>query len=242
MKLSIVTVTLNDKDDITNTILSVISQNIDFEYIIIDGGSTDDTLKVIEKYKDKIDILISEEDDGIYDAMNKAVDMASGDWVCFMNSGDTFIDDKILSTLFDKQNNKNTHVIYGDHQVNYLNKSKIIKANTIENIWKGSIFSHQSSFVKREVLKEYKFNISNKITADYELFYTLIKENKVFEYIPVIVSAVSSSGISDIKRIDSIVSRWNILDKTFQINIYYLRLVIVEIFKKYIKKLLGRGV
>ena len=238
MRISIVTVTLNDKDNIERTILSVIGQKKNFEYIIIDGGSTDGTLKIINKFKDKIDFIISDEDDGIYDAMNKAVDIANGDWVCFMNSGDTFVDDEILSKLLEKKIDKNTHVIYGDHQVNYRNKSKIIKGRSVQHIWKGSIFSHQSSLVRKEILKKYKFNISNKISADYELFYNLVRGNKGFEYIPIVFSVVSSGGISDVNRKGSIVSRWNILDKTFRVNIYYLALVIIEMLKMYAKIIL----
>jgi hypothetical protein len=151
-------------------------------------------------------------------------------------------DDESVFNLFNKQINKNAQILYGDHQVNYPDRKKIVKATSIDNIWKGSVFSHQSCFVKRELLEEYKFNISNKITADYELFYTLFTENKVFEYIPIVVSSVSSGGVSDIKRIESIVSRWNILDKSFKVNIYYIKLILTEMLKKYLKKLLGRGV
>ncbi len=243
VKISIITIVLNDKDNIENTILSVINQNIkNLEYIILDGGSIDGTLEIIEKYKDKIDVFESQKDNGIYDAMNKAVKKASGEWICFMNSGDTFIIHKSIFNLFDKQTNANAQILYGDHQVKCIEKTKIIKATPIENIWKGSVFSHQSCFVKKEILEEYEFNISNKITADYELFYTLFKDNKIFEHIPVLVSSVSCGGVSDIKRIDSIVSRWNILDKSFKINTYYIQLVLTEMLKKFIKKLFARGV
>ena len=103
------------------------------------------------------------------------------------------------------------------------------------------VFSHQSCFVKKEVLSQYKFNESNKITADYELFYTLYKANKRFDYIPIVLSSVSAGGVSDIKRIDSIVSRWNILEKSNKVNIYYLKLIIVEMLKSVVKKVLGKG-
>ena len=241
MKFSIVTIVLNDKNNIEKTIQSVLNQNIEIEYIIIDGGSTDGTLEVIEKYRDKIDILDSEKDDGIYNAMNKATEKANGEWICFMNSGDGFYNSNVLKNILPNIENS-VDVVYGDWEVRYASKNKIIKANnSIDKIWQGMIFSHQSCFVKKDILKEYKFNESNRITADYELFYTLYKANKRFDYIPIVLSSVSAGGVSDIKRIDSIVSRWNILEKSNKVNIYYLKLIIVEMLKSVVKKVLGKG-
>ena len=241
MKFSIVTIVLNDKNNIEKTIQSVLNQNIEIEYIIIDGGSTDGTLEVIEKYRDKIDILVSEKDDGIYNAMNKAIDLASGEWICFMNSGDGFYNSNVLKNILPNIENS-VDVVYGDWEVRYASKNKIKKANnSIDKIWQGMIFSHQSCFVKKDILKEYKFNESNRITADYELFYTLYKANKRFKYISMIVASVSAGGLSDIKRVESILSRWNIVDKSFFVNIYYLKLIIVELIKIPIKKVLRVG-
>ena len=242
MKLSTITVVLNDHHNIEKTIQSILNQNIKLEYIVVDGSSTDGTLEIIEKYKDNIDILISQKDSGIYNAMNKAIEMASGEWICFMNSGDVFYSTSVLQDFSVKMSDKDVDVYYGDHEVNYEEHTKIVKANNkIEDIWKRMVFSHQSCFVKKEVLSQYKFNESNKITADYELFYTLYKANKRFDYIPIVLSSVSAGGVSDIKRIDSIVSRWNILEKSNKVNIYYLKLIIVEMLKSVVKKVLGKG-
>lgn len=241
MKISIVTIVLNDKNNIERTIQSVLAQDIEFEYVIIDGGSTDDTLDVIEKYKDKINILVSEPDTGIYNAMNKAIDLVNGEWVCFMNSGDMFFDSNVLKKILPNLDD-NVDIVYGDQEVRYISKSKILKADkNIKDIWKGMVFSHQSCFVKKDILKQYRFNELNRITADYELFNILYKVNKRFKYIPMIVASVSTGGVSDIKRIDSIVSRWNIIDKNFGLNIYYLKLIILEMIKSYIKKILRLG-
>ena len=238
MKFSIVTIVLNDKNNIEKTIQSVLNQNIEIEYIIIDGGSTDGTLEVIEKYRDKIDILVSEKDDGIYNAMNKATEKANGEWICFMNSGDGFYNSNVLKNILPNIENS-VDVVYGDWEVRYASKNKIKKANnSIDKIWQGMIFSHQSCFVKKDILKQYKFNESNRITADYELIYTLYKANKRFKYFSMIVASVSAGGLSDIKRVDSILSRWNIVDKSFFVNIYYLKLIIAELIKIPIKKVL----
>lgn len=241
MKISIATIVLNDKNNIERTIQSVLAQDIEFEYVIIDGGSTDGSLEVIEKYKDKIDNIISEKDNGIYNAMNKAIDLANGEWICFMNSGDIFYDSNVLKSVLPNLD-ASVDIVYGDQEVRYSSKKKIVKADKcIKDIWQGMIFSHQSSFVKKDILKQYRFNESNRITADYELFYNLFKANKKFKYKPVVVASVSAGGVSDIKRIDSIVSRWNIIDKIFGVNIYYLKLIIVELIKLPIKKILGIG-
>lgn len=241
MKLSIVTVVLNDKLNIEKTIQSVLNQNVEIQYIIIDGGSTDGTLEVIEKYRNKVDVFTSQKDSGIYNAMNKAIDLSNGDWICFMNSGDTFYDAIVLKNILSSFDDS-VDVIYGNHEVMYNSKNKILKANkSIENIWKGMIFSHQSCFVRKDILKQYRFNESNRITADYELFYTLYKAEKKFKYISLIVASVSSGGLSDIKRIESVISRWNIIDKSFSVNIYYLKLIISEMIKPYIKRVLGIG-
>ncbi|MGH2307046.1 glycosyltransferase family 2 protein [Aliarcobacter sp. ERUVET-8] len=241
MKISIVTIVLNDKINIEKTIQSVLNQNIDIEYIIKDGGSTDGTLEMIEKYKDKINILVSEKDSGIYNAMNKAIDLANGEWICFMNSGDLFYDSNVLKNILPYLENS-VDVVYGDQEVRYISKRKIVKANqSIKDIWKGMRFSHQSCFVKKDILKQYRFNETNHITADYELFYTLYKAEKKFKYIPLVVASVSAGGVSDIKRVESIVSRWNIIDKSFSVNIYYLKLIIIEMIKPYIKRIFGFG-
>lgn len=241
MNISIVTIVLNDKKNIEKTIQSVFNQNIKIEYILIDGKSTDGTLEVIEKYKDKIDILVSEKDNGIYNAMNKALDLANGEWICFMNSGDMFYDSNVLKGVLPKLDDS-IDVVYGDQEVRYISKRKIVKANqNIIDIWKGMIFSHQSCFVKKDILKEFRFNESNRITADYQLFYTLYKSNKRFLYIPMVIASVSAGGVSDIKRIESIVSRWNIIDKSFSVNIYYLKMIIIEMIKPYIKRIIGVG-
>ena len=238
MKLSIITIVLNDKQNIEKTIESVLSQGVEIEYIIIDGGSTDGTLDVIERYREKINIFLSEKDDGIYNAMNKAIDLASGDWICFMNSGDMFYDSNVLKNVLQNFDDE-LDVVYGDWEVRYENKKRVLKADkNIENIWKGMIFSHQSCFVKKDILKQYKFNETNRITADYELFYTLYKANKRFKYISMIVASVSAGGLSDIKRVESILSRWKIIDKSFFVNIYYLKLIIAELIKIPIKKVL----
>ena len=124
MKISVITICLNEKNNIERTIKSVIGQTYnDFEYVIIDGGSTDGTLEIIDNYKDHIDKLISEKDKGIFDAQNKGVLNANGDYVIFLNSGDHFVNDTILEKVINK--GLESDVVYGDTLI--FHKGRMIR-------------------------------------------------------------------------------------------------------------------
>ena len=113
--ITIVTVTYNAVDCIESTIVSIVNQTYnDVEYIIVDGGSTDGTLDIVEKYRNRVSKVISESDSGIYDAMNKGLAMASGEWICFINAGDLLYDEHVLANVFaGKKYNENVALICG---------------------------------------------------------------------------------------------------------------------------------
>ena len=237
--VSIITVVFNGKKYLEETIQSVINQTYDnVEYIIIDGGSTDGTLDIIHKYEHAIDYWVSERDGGIYDAMNKGIDVVSGEWINFMNAGDGFYADDTLEKIFTINDYKNIDVIYGNHNIIYPHKTRIAKAGNIEDIWKGSQFCHQSSFIASNTHKANKFNPSN-ISADFEFFYTLFREKKVFRYVDVVVANYSAGGVSDIKRVDSIVGRWNTIEKDDRKNLNYIWMILKEILKGWVKNIVG---
>jgi glycosyltransferase involved in cell wall biosynthesis len=237
VNLTIITVVFNDEKCLENTMLSVLEQCYkDIEYIIIDGGSTDGTVDIIKKYQHRINYWVSEKDNGIYDAMNKGVSLASGEWINFMNSGDFFYDNNTLKLVFESNDLKYTDVIFGHHQVVYPHKKKIAKAGFVKDIWKGSQFSHQSSFVRSSLLRKNVFNISNRISADFEFFYNQIKSKRVFKRKDIIISSISSGGVSDINRIDGIVGWWNVIDKSYMKNLYYIYLITKEMLKIWIKR------
>lgn len=239
--ISIITIVYNGGQFLEETILSVINQTYDnVEYIIIDGGSTDGTLDIIKKYEDKIDYWVSEKDSGIYDAMNKGIDAVTGDWINFMNAGDGFYTKDVLNKIFLQNDFKSINVVYGNHNVIYPHKTRIAKAGNIEDIWKGSQFCHQSSFVSATVHKSNKFNLSNRIGADFEFFYTLYKKHMSFKYIDIIVANYSAGGLSDIKRVDSIIGWWNVVEKDTKVNLYYVWIVLKEIFKNWVKRVIGK--
>jgi len=236
--VSIITVVFNDVLHIEATIKSVLSQSYEHvEYIIVDGGSTDGTLDIIKHYENDIDYWVSERDKGIYDAMNKGIDLVSGDWVNFMNSGDCFYDASVIINVFDQHKYYDFDVIFGHHNVIYPHKTRLVKAGHVTHMWKGSQFCHQSSFIKSSFHKANKFSLLNRISGDFEFFYNAYKKNKNFKCTDIVISSISTGGLSDIKRIDSIVGRWNVVEKSSKINFYYIFLVVTEMVKIYLKKI-----
>lgn len=210
-RLSIVTVCYNAGQSIEETILSILNQTYDdFEYIIVDGGSTDGTNKVINHYlsafhEKGITIkYISESDDGIYDAMNKGIEMAEGEWITFMNADDSYYSREVLSKIFEKHY-EGFDVLYGS--TNYIiDKSKEIrKPCSLEVLGSDMAFAHQSSFVRTSVAQAKKFDISYELSSDYQFFLELWLENKKFHCLEnIVVSNFSYMGRSRTKGYQSI--------------------------------------
>jgi glycosyltransferase involved in cell wall biosynthesis len=238
--VTIVTVVFNGEQFIEKTILSVINQTYtNIEYIVIDGGSTDGTLGVIRKYEDNIDYWVSEKDEGIYHAMNKGIDRATGEWINFMNVGDWFFADSVLFSVFHDKNYRNSQIIYGSHEVRYHSgMQRIAKYGQVKNLWKGSQFCHQAVFVKSQYHKLNKFNSQNKIVADFEFFYSASKNNASFIQVGDVIASFAAGGVSDVKRINSILGFWRVVDKSLVINLFYLQYLLKEILKLVIKKVI----
>lgn len=191
-KISIITVVYNNKNTIEKTINSILSQTYkDFEYIIIDGKSTDGTIEIINKYIYKIKKIISEPDKGIYDAMNKGIKYCSGEWILFMNSGDILKDNNTLQNIFSQNIPKNVNFIYSDFQVKN-NKS----IDTYKASFKKGILLHQSIIYKTKKHKEYgNYLVTSKyIVSDY-IFFLQFKENEVFKT-PYVISVNEEAGVS----------------------------------------------
>lgn len=203
LKISIVTVVLNNKDYIEDCIQSVISQTYPFvEYIIMDGGSTDGTLDVIKKYREDIAIFISESDEGIYDAMNKGIKAATGDIIGILNSDDVYAGDNCLATVAAcfAENNVDScfaDLVYVDadnidKQVRYWQAGDYSK----NNFKRGWMPPHPTFFVRRSVYEEYGlFNLNFPLTADYELMLRFLYKNNVStSYIPMCLVKMRSGG------------------------------------------------
>lgn len=198
MRVSIVTVCLNAEREIEKTILSVINQTYsDLEYIVIDGGSTDGTKDIIHKYQDRIAHFISEPDKGIYDAMNKGVDLATGDWINFMNAGDCFVNENVIANVAPALQDGhdvvfgNTIMVNGRHMK--LSKGKLYPDRFPK-------IGHQSSFVKTSLMKENHFNTNYIISADFDFLYKMFEEGKDFLYFDMEVAIYNMDGTSSNHR------------------------------------------
>ena len=195
MKLSIITVNFNDAEGLERTIKSVISQSFkDYEFIIIDGGSTDGSVDVIKKYEKYINYWVSEPDGGIYQGMNKGLRRAKGDYLNFMNGGDSYHSSHVLEKLFSL--NVDVDIITGAHAENGLrNVGK--EGVTMLDLYKWAI-DHQASFIRREVALRYPYDEKYRIVSDWKFFIeALIFDNCSFYYTDTIVVDVDMKGISN---------------------------------------------
>jgi len=245
--ISIITVVYNGEKFLEETILSVIHQSYNnVEYIIIDGGSSDGTLDIIKKYEDYIDYWVSERDSGIYDAMNKGIDLASGEWMNFMNAGDIFYDQDTVSNVFvENENFQNIAVVYGDLIVDYGEFQRFQKAKPLKGIWKGMVFSHQSCFIRTPVHKNNKYTLNYKITGDFEFFYKLYENNTKFEYIAMTIAIVDVEGLSDTNRVECLKQKYDVVSQekfSIKYYFYYTYAYIDQYFRVLLKKILPKKI
>ncbi|TDR41465.1 glycosyl transferase family 2 [Pseudomonas brenneri] len=212
--VSIVTVVFNDVANLQRTIDSIASQTYqNIEHIVIDGGSTDGTLDIIRR-NSSIDYWVSERDCGIYDAMNKGVRHASGTWINFMNSGDVFFDRVTVKSVFLNLDIQESDLIYGDVEVDYGVFKKINKAGPVSSLKTGMQFSHQSLFARRSILEEQGFDLSYRTAADYNFIFLCWVGGCQFIGIDLVVSSVSSGGVSDVQRLKSLEQRAQIIERS----------------------------
>ncbi len=201
--VTVVTVSYNAEKTIERTINSVLSQTYaaNIQYLIIDGKSNDGTCNIVKNYisntpNSHIE-LISEPDTGVYNAMNKAINLAQGKWIIFMNADDYFVNSQVVEKFVEL--GENADVVYGDTVCNDNGLYRISCAKNIRLIKYRKPFVHQSVFVKTSVHKKFMFNDKDyKISADYDVFLRMFKQKVKFKYINMIVSVFSTEGISSI--------------------------------------------
>ena len=201
MKLSVITINYNNRDGLRKTIESVVNQTCrDFEYIIIDGGSTDGSVDVIKQYADKIDYWVSEPDKGIYNAMNKGIAVAHGEYLNFMNSGDCFYESTVVENVLPNLCSADFYVgnIYVDNngQLSLLNSS-FVNHNLLNQI----IFSgipHQATFIRKETFDKFGYYREDlKIVSDFDHFYKAIMLNNAdIQPMNIAIVIYDNSGIS----------------------------------------------
>ena len=205
-KISIITVSFNSQSTIKHTIQSVASQDYqNKEYILIDGASTDWTLDIISFLKDKINYFVSEKDNGIYDAMNKGIKVATGEIIGILNSDDFYYNNEVLSKVANIFEETDCDCLYGD--LVYVDKGD---ARNIVRYWKSGEFSkkklrmgwmlpHPTFFVKKEIYEKYGlYNIKLKTAADYEMILRLLHNGSIkVEYLPEILIKMRIGGESN---------------------------------------------
>ena len=198
MRYSVITINYNNCKGLRQTIDSVLGQSYkDFEYIIIDGGSSDGSVEILNEYDDKIHFWVSEPDNGIYNAMNKGVVQAHGEYCIFMNSGDCFYDLTVLERV--NAANPTEDIVVGKVAIDKQNHiiSPPPKGDlTMFHLYSGSI-PHQGSFIRTDLLRRYPYDESLKISSDWKFFVqTLILENCSILYLDEFVARYDNNGLS----------------------------------------------
>lgn len=213
MKISLITITYNSEDTLEDTIRSVKEQNCaGLEYIIIDGASTDRTVDLIKKHEDFVSFWSSSKDNGIYDAMNKGLKKATGDYIGFLHSDDMFFSDDVLKKISEALEEYEPDVLYGD--LVYVNACE---TDNVIRQWKSCEFypkllkkgwmpPHPTLYIKREIIREIgDFDTTYKIAADYDYILRLFsKKTLKFMYLPKVIVRMRMGGASN-KNISSII-------------------------------------
>jgi glycosyltransferase involved in cell wall biosynthesis len=200
MELSVITVNFNNAEGLRRTIESVVTQtHLPIDYIIIDGGSTDSSLEEIDRYKDSINYVVSEPDRGIYDAMNKGIKVASGDYLLFLNSGDYLISPDSLSSFMAQ--GVGADIILGSVVGSDGKEIKLWYSLDFCNVWRYGAH-HQAMLIKRSLFEEIgMYNDSGDITSDWQfLMLSLFKYKKTVKYIDSPLSVYDLRGISSQKH------------------------------------------
>ena len=199
--ISVITVVYNAKEHVEKTILSVLGQTYDnVEYIIVDGASTDGTIDIIKKYKNELDYYISSLDEGVYDAMNRGVELATGLWLNFLNAGDRYVDDHVLSSVVDSLNHEkdaNYGVVAGGYILEKAGSKHLPQRNRNVVMSGGILTCHQAMFFNKDLLREDIFyDIRYKICADNDMMMRIIKGGIPIKYIDKEICYFQDGGIS----------------------------------------------
>lgn len=219
IKISIITIVYNNVRDIEYTISSVLNQSYtEIEYIIIDGCSTDGTLDIINKYKDQITTIVSEKDKGIYDAMNKGLALATGDYVLFLNSGDELYDKDTIRCIVEK--GKGADIIYGETKL--IDEQRQIVADRRHSVpdkfdWQsfryGMNICHQAIYIKRSIAEPYDLNYH--LSADIDWIIRAAKKAKTTQNVHNYVARYLVGGMSQKRHRQSLKERYQIFKKHY---------------------------
>ncbi|MDR2148721.1 MAG: glycosyltransferase [Tannerella sp.] len=202
--VTIITVVLNAKTNLKKTVCSVAEQDYPkIEYLVIDGGSTDGSLDVIRDYHPAvISKWLSEKDDGIYSAMNKAGRMASGEWICFLNAGDVFVDSTIVGKVVEtiQLQPEQPGIVYGNILIQKSPEEFMERQAQSPRNSHRMYFCHQSAFVRQSLVRQYPYDEHYKLSADLKFFKQCFYGNKRFVQFDFPVVIYDLSGLSNTER------------------------------------------
>ncbi len=221
-KFSIITVTFNAGATLEDTIQSVITQSYrNLEYIIIDGGSKDRTLDIIERYRTHIHAVVSEPDKGLYDAMNKGLKLATGDYICFLNAGDELHeDDTLLLMVHSITENALPDVLYGetaivDEEGHFLRMRRLSAPERLT--WKsfrnGMLVCHQAFFARRDLAEP--FDLKYRFSADFDWCIRIMKKSQALHNTHLTLIDYLNEGMTTRNRKASLKERFRIMCKHY---------------------------
>lgn len=225
MLISIITITYNAEEFLERTIQSILAQtNQDFEYIIVDGKSKDGTLQIASTYKNRVNQLISESDKGLYDAMNKGLKLAKGDFVWFMNAGDEINDNQAVERICQAISDK-TDVLYGDtYFVNNQGEIQGLRSEITphrlpkdlkwQDMKLGMIVCHQAFIARKSIAPLY---MENNLSADVDWEIECLKRANKVQYLDFVVAKYLIGGVSNQQLKRSLLDRYEVLKKHFGI-------------------------
>lgn len=239
VKISIITVTYNSVKTLEKTILSITEQSFNnYEFIIIDGGSTDGTIDIIKKYEDKISYWVSEHDDGIYDAMNKGIKKAKGNWIHLLNSDDYYHNKSVLMDISKHLIDENNFYYFSMIQ-KYNNFEKMYSWNSNRlKLWYSAYIPHPTMFVsKKSYLEVGLYSLQYKVAADHDMILRLISNNVNPIFSNEICTVMTIGGFSSLdinKTFNDFknVTINNGLNKYIANLFYYIKIYKYKIMKK----------
>ncbi len=243
--LSVISIAYNNRVELAATIENVLAQSYPhIEYIVIDGGSKDGTDELLVGLDDKLDQWVSEPDKGIYDAMNKGLARATGEWIAFINAGDSFYATDTAAQLM-AHVSPEVDFLYGHTQVKYADGyQRIQQAKPVEQFALGLPFVHQSMIARTAVLKQFPFDLSYKLCADFKQCYDAYQAGHRFQQIDLVFSNFEAGGVSDIYRTKTTKEVWRAIQPYrpgLALWLRYRLRFVKEWMKMKVKGLLGQG-
>lgn len=223
-KFSIITVTYNAGKVLEDTIQSVIFQTYrNIEYILVDGGSKDNTLQIVSKYRNHISKVVSEPDQGLYDAMNKGIRLATGDYLCFLNAGDELHENETLQKMVHSLHTQELpDVIYGetaivDNQGHFLHMRRLSAPEQLnwKSFKKGMLVCHQAFFARRELAIHYLYDLQYRFSADFDWCIRIMKQAKYLHNTRLTLIDYQKEGMTTQNHKASLKERFRIMVKHY---------------------------